>query len=371
MTFSRPLRKIFRTLGYILYLLIFTIIALEVILHIYNPFPVRVKGDRIMMPANQTHHFRNDLVPGLDKEISIEYNSLGLRGPERPPNYDSCLSIITVGGSTTFGWYISTEKTWPYLLSGELSKSFKNVWLNNAGMAGQTTYGHIVLMKDHLVPLKPKVMIFMMGINDVGIRNIGPYDSVTVRSFKKFILTYSETANLVLAFLRYQRAIERKLTEVNVDFNNYDTLNIPENKMQEVLIQLNPLVSKYEQRVRMMMEMCKANNIFPIIMTQPLIFGNVTDSVTGADLGKIKIKDGLNGELWARKLELYNDVLKRIAAEYNIPCIDLAAMLPKSTRYFCDYMHHTNEGASKITELITPHITKYLAEQFPGYLKGE
>src|SRR5215211_1672292 len=113
------MRRGLRTFGYIIFLLLFTFIALEVILRIYNPFPGTVKGDRIILSANQVYYYHNDDIPEIDKDIRIQYNSLGFQGPEKPGNYDSCLSIVTVGGSTTACMYVSTEKTWPTLLSGQ------------------------------------------------------------------------------------------------------------------------------------------------------------------------------------------------------------------------------------------------------------
>lgn len=310
------------------------------------------------------------MVSGLDREINIHYNSLGLVGPELPLNYDSCLSIVTVGGSTTFGWCLSSDKTWPYLLSRELSKTFRNTWLNNAGMPGQSTYGHIIMLKDHLVKLKPKVIIFMAGINDIGRADISSFDSVTVQSPKQFLLTHSETVNLLVAFMRNKRAIERKLNNVQVDFRDYDTLAISEKVIQQKLQEQQPFVARYTERICTLMEICVSNNIIPVLMTQPFICGITKDSTTGADLAKIKVKPDLNGELWYRQVDLYNQAMKKVATRYNVLCIDLSSMLPKDSRYFFDYIHHTNEGARKITELITPDLKKYLASRFPAYLRN-
>ena len=161
MAISATARKVFRTIRYVIFLLVFTFLALEIILRIYNPFPTRIKGDRIILPANQTLHNDNDMFPSLDKRITTVYNSLGLQGPEKPAGYDSCLSIVTMGGSTTACLYISTPNTWPSLLLNQLRGSFNNVWLNNGGQLGQSSFGHMFMLREHILKLKPKVIIFL------------------------------------------------------------------------------------------------------------------------------------------------------------------------------------------------------------------
>ena len=43
---------------------------------------------------------------------------------------------------------------------------------NNAGLDGATTYRHLILMEDYVVTLRPKVVLFLIGINDVGAGNL-------------------------------------------------------------------------------------------------------------------------------------------------------------------------------------------------------
>lgn len=51
------------------------------------------------------------------EEISYDFNSLGLRGPE--PIYDSYRKILYGGGSLIFGTGVPLESSFPYLLSNE------------------------------------------------------------------------------------------------------------------------------------------------------------------------------------------------------------------------------------------------------------
>ena len=50
------------------------------------------------------------------------------------------------------------------------------MWINNAGLDGATTYRHLILMEDYLIKLRPKVVLFLVGINDVGAGDLDKAD---------------------------------------------------------------------------------------------------------------------------------------------------------------------------------------------------
>ena len=75
-------------------------------------------------------------------------------------------------------------------------------------------------------------------------------------------------------------------------------------------------------------------------------------------------------------LEKYNDGTRRKAMEKNIPLIDLAHLLPKSSEYFYDVVHMTNKGAEKtamilydsVRLLLHNWITRNKSWNFVSYL---
>ena len=76
-----------------------------------------------------------------------------------------------------------------------------------------------------------------------------------------------------------------------------------------------------------------------------------------------------NGQLFWKKLELFNNVTRQVSQERKIHCIDLAGLMPRDTLYYYDCMHYTNEGAEKVGEIIYENLNKYLSEKFPQDLK--
>jgi hypothetical protein len=138
-----------------------TVLLLEVGLNIHNPLGFRLKGDRILLPINKTYDIDIGDVPGLDRQILHSKNSIGFRGPGPLPDSSDALTIVTVGGSTTENFYLGDGKTWPNLLAQHLDKKYSQVWLNNAGFDGHSTYGHLILVSDYIKLLRPQVIIFL------------------------------------------------------------------------------------------------------------------------------------------------------------------------------------------------------------------
>jgi hypothetical protein len=53
-----------------------------------------------------------------------------------------------------------------------------------------------------------------------------------------------------------------------------------------------------------------------------------------------------------------------------VKVVDLARELPKSSRYFYDNVHYTNEGAERVAEIIYSSACPYLAKRYPQYRTG-
>jgi len=111
-------------------------------------------------------------------------------------------------------------------------------------------------------------------------------------------------------------------------------------------------IESYEQRLVRLAETCLQNNILPVFITQPCLYGYGRDSITGANLATAKLEDGMNGELLLGILQLYNGKMKEVSINKKIPCIDLAELMPKNSLYYYDQTHFTNEGAEQVARLL-------------------
>jgi lysophospholipase L1-like esterase len=360
---------------YAFYLFAVTFLLFELALRIYNPFHFRIKGDHIFLQTNKTFVVYNNDIPLLDKKIIHTKNNIGFRGPQKPDSLNKYLSIISVGGSTTECPYLADGKTWNDDLYRRLQKDFEPVWLNNAGLAGHSTFGHIAMLQDYVSKLHPKAALFLIGANEIERDDLNASDKSNMQgyygSFFTFFSKNSEVCNVIANLIRTRRAAVRKLNDRYIDIKAgmYDTLALPETFIAEKLNRQKPYLSMYQKRLEIIAGLCRQNNIAAIFITQPTLFGSVTDSITGAHLGVFKLAPDQNGESWWRQLEVYNDVTRKVARQQKLHIIDLAALMPKSSEYFYDQVHFTNAGSQKVAAILYNNLNRYLAEQFPQYLK--
>ncbi|AXY75436.1 SGNH/GDSL hydrolase family protein [Paraflavitalea soli] len=365
-----------KNIVYALYLFSITIISLEIILRIYNPFHFRIKGEKIILNTNKQYIFYNKSIPVIEDTIVHSVNSLGFRGPERPEKGFHTLSVISIGGSTTACTYLSDSLTWSHKLSTSLNDSF-NIWFNNAGLGGHSTFGHLVLLKDYVIRLKPKVILFLVGCNDIERDDLTSSDNANMANKYKNVFTFlskkSELCNTVINLLRSRRAAVNRLADTYIDLKvgTNDSLIIPDQEISGQLMKQKGYLTEYKKRVEEMIEVCRSNRIQPVLITQPSLFGPAVDSLTGVNLERYKLWKGMNGLLWWKRMELYNDITREVAREQEILLIDLAKVMPKSSAYFYDIVHFTNAGTSKVSDIIYRQLYPWLHKEYGTYLKGQ
>jgi hypothetical protein len=119
-----------------------------------------------------------------------------------------------------------------------------------------------------------------------------------------------------------------------------------------------------------MVQTAQAASIEPVFITQPVLYGDAVDPNTGIDLGDLTIGE-LNGELSWKVLELYNDVMREVAAKHGILLIDLAHTLEKSSLYYYDFVHYNNSGSERVAEIISQDLCPFLKEKYPEHAKAE
>ena len=152
------------------------LLALEIGLRIHNPFPFRVRGDHIILPAHQSYTISHHGAIKLDPVTHVTKNSLGFRGPEPPRDWSGRLTILTIGGSTTECLFLSDGKTWTDQLTRRFLAVKPDVWINNAGFEGHSTFGNLILLREFVVSMRPKVALFLTGYNDMKLAAALPRD---------------------------------------------------------------------------------------------------------------------------------------------------------------------------------------------------
>jgi lysophospholipase L1-like esterase len=343
----------------------------EIFLRIYNPLPFAVKKGNLILPANQHKVFANKWIHKLDKKIYFSRNSLGFRGPEPPDSFSKMISILTIGGSATACTFLSDSSTWPFLLYEKLKSKSSRVWLNNAGIDGHSTFGHLLLLREYVLKLKPKIIVLMAGINDVETDAPDEFDLMTEKristtSFKGFIkslLNFTELGRTAFNFYHVQLAYKKGLVHREVDFAHLVENPLTNSVINKELGKQTTYVNAYRERINKIVTESQQAGIKPILVTQPSLFGSYTDSVTKLQMADkwITKNSKENCVLNGRKLELYNDVLRSYSNRLVI--VDLAAEMPKNSNYYYDFIHFTNEGAEVVSRILFTHLEPVLLNE--------
>ena len=363
------MKLIFKKFFSILFGLLVGLIICEIVLHFYNPLPFAISKGKLVLPANQKMIFKNTWIKKLDSTIYYSRNSLGFRGPEPTDSVNKLFSLICIGGSTTECRFISDSLTWAYQLSAKLKDSLPAIWLNNAGVDGHSTFGHLLLLKEYITSLKPKYVTFLIGVNDIendkpqqfDMMNEKKINYLSVKIFFKSLLNKTELGSTFFQLYAIKGAYRKGLIHKEVDFAALKDTVLTESYKADILKKQATYLTQYRQRISNMITICKANNVKPILLTQPSLFGNYTDSATMINMAN-KMIPGVtpvcNAVVMENVLELYNDVVRSFGNQAKV--VDLAALMPKNSNYYYDFIHYTNAGCSKIAAILSNELIPYL-----------
>jgi lysophospholipase L1-like esterase len=355
-------------------------VAAEVLLRVRNPLQSRVRGNRIVLLANRDYTIRNTTVPRLPPIISVHVNSLGFRGPEPPAPFAGALTIVAIGGSTTQSFFISDGLTWTDRLAARLKREFPTVWVGNAGLDGHSTFGHLVLLDDYIVPLRPKVALFLIGLNDVDRSDLSAYERETIRgrwslespmSLVKSLAAHSELVSTLLNLDRSYQAFQRGLINRPIDLRQREMLDVDEAALDGYVRRFdNAALAAYRDRVNALVDRTRAAHIEPVFVTQPMLLGSGVDDVTGVDLARVRANtQDQSGAMYWRPLELYNDVVRQMGKGRGVLVIDLARGLPKSSTFFYDFTHYTIEGSDRVARIVHDGLCPALTRRFESYVR--
>ena len=354
---------------------------LEMGLRIFNPIEIRIRGDEIVLPTNRKYVFENSSnLRGIDRTVVHTKNALGFRGADLPKRgLEHFLSVIAVGGSTTECAFLSDGKDWPALIAEYLKNDFGPVWLNNAGLDGFSTFGYTVLLRDMILKLKPKVLIFLVGANDMARKEAGEHSAShikgsirldSIEGFVKSASAYSEVASVALNSYRYLRARASGLPHQNLDIVALPHATYPDPNLPELLEpHIHTFVPAFEQRLQTIIRLAKDFQIDPVLITQPSLLGRGIDPSTGIDLRTIKFGRTTGRTYWTT-LELYNQATREVGIQENVLTIDLAEELEKDSKLFYDALHFTNTGAAEVARIIYKHLNPYVMENYGSFRKS-
>ena len=293
-------------------------------------------------------------------------NYHGFRGEEINP---SKIEAVILGGSTTDERYKPSEFTITENLNRLLKKKGYDFKITNAGIAGQSTCGHIYNFQHWFPKLKdfsPKLYIFYIGINDQWrerncIDNLGTDGSVKSPEILEAFLDNLKSRSFFsdkirLLKLKYYTTDKKETHDRNYfiwkgweqikeeDFDDYKYINYEKalkiHNIEYLKSKHEKKISSYLNNVEILNNYAINNNGLPIFVTQVQF-------------------DGLREEM----IFILNYSLIEYCEIRNLNCIDLAKKLNGKLSFFYDMAHTTSSGSKIIAETIVDDLAKIIKQE--------
>ena len=260
------------------------------------------------------------------------------------------IALLAVGGSTTNDLFVGEGDTWASILARELGAAGKPIVAANAGVDGHSTAGHIRsfdLWFAKIPGLKPRYMLFFIGINDRGVAlgAVSGPDSLVHDSGYRRIRTYVENNSALVRGVRIVRGwFAARRIGVHHGSGKGETKDsrwVPAKVPPDLAVRLRANLDGYARRLRLLHAKTLALGATPIYVTQINGDGRLIDGV-------VHEVEASGGSTTFAELTLYNTALLKFCAEVKAHCIDLAGELRFGPGDYYDSVHTTPQGSRKI-----------------------
>ncbi|MFK7748156.1 MAG: SGNH/GDSL hydrolase family protein [Kordia sp.] len=300
------------------------------------------------------------------KKQSITYtrDKFGLRGISTY-NQPEKIKILTVGGSTTDQRYLDDSQTWQEILEKTYRDNGKEMYISNAGVDGQSTYGHLKSTEiwfPKIEKLQPEIILFYIGINDFyRVNSDAKYDDIQQMESGGFVSQIKDKSVLYNAYRKLkgiQKATKFEVGHRKINFSRtpYTQEEIVNEKLLEIYDKKN--LTAFKSRVKKLIVYAKSVNATPIFITQPTLTYRIRNGVVyGTEATKyLEEKYAYNGVGYYKLLSKLNDAITEVAGKKYV--INLSNEEDWNIMDFYDYYHNTPIGAKKIGEKIYQNLTE-------------
>lgn len=331
-----------------------------------------------------TFHTLPGTMPGVRGVARFNANSDGMRGDENSPEHE--FKILAIGGSTTECLYLDYAETWPNLLEVALGeKTGRDVFVGNVGRSGHNSREHVYQL-EYLLEQYPDfdLVLLLVGINDLSIWISNPeirrfdrddpaqVERVIRRAFSIQPLydvdrrsPYYDDTRIWNAIQVARRGPAGKVKDdAGRWYEKVRRYRRNATTIRDRLPDLRPALEEYNSNIQRMIDIAQEHGVELVLMTQPVLwgpelsqdeeellwFGGVGRFTKGeADVyySVSALADGMNR---------YNAELLSICESRSVECIDLAAMLPKSTQTFFDDVHFNEPGARAVAGILVEEL---------------
>lgn len=307
------------------------------------------------------------------KPTPIRINNIGVRGKDVTlKKGENDLRIISLGESSTFGFYSRDEYTYPAqlekLLQLKLNTRYRTVEVINAGIPHANSDNILAFLKEELLGYSPDIVTLYAGYNDA----IYVMDATRLQRLLRWLHGH------VTIYVAMKRLIEMLGgPELYSKWARYGTAPSPD----YIANQIHLHAVRYRDNLEEIVRLCKENKVKLIYIMQGVnpLFERKNDrslsftyqeSIAAAQ-GRLRAGHVLSSDEVVLLIhgELMN-VLEAVAGRSEIPVVDNRTILNEHPEYFASYVHLTEDGNAALAQVLQNSIMKTL-EANPGVSPGE
>ncbi|MBF0540379.1 MAG: SGNH/GDSL hydrolase family protein [Nitrospirae bacterium] len=289
---------------------------------------------------------------------------------------DPDIKMVFLGDSTTLVENAQEDKRFPYLVGRILEeKTGKKINSYNGAGNGNNSLHSINILLNKVLPLKPDFVVLMEVGMDLGvlvdnntywnkIEDRAPVIEIDNNFIKKLIIRkikhiLPNVGNEIQCFVDFIKGhyIHRQ-NKVSPSIINA-TDESAKKQQKEKTVDPQYICHEYEMNLQTFINICKARNITPVLMTQGNMFRDEETASKDKDseIYKKLLRDAESlGMTFTQSNNLYfkfNQIIRDIGKKNNILVIDLDREIPKDDTNFCDAVHFKQKGSILAADIIS------------------
>lgn len=297
---------------------------------IFNDKELRVRN----RPFVEHHPNRGfSLKPGFRNDL-YHVNSDGFRGEELPNKGSKAPIVLSMGESTTFGWLVDDNGTYPRYLKKDMESRYPEIAVVNGGVPSYTS-SQVRIYLDEILKekvLRPDMVLINIMWNDIWYS--------TVENWHEDILVYQKPPDWIIWLNKHSRLftliIERLSPPQEKKINRFNA----------------QALAYYTKNLESMVQSCREHDIAIAFIEPPLD----ADHVDEQGLNEFHIR--YTKPYLIETARSYRKAMREVAKKLDIPIIthrlDIDTLHQKPL--FLDALHPTAHGNKMMAEDIAGQL---------------
>jgi lysophospholipase L1-like esterase len=304
-------------------------------------------------------------LPGVSPSGFYSTNKWGMRGEQPPEDWDEWFTIVCIGGSTTQCFELDDSRTWPWLLQEDIRRVRPQTWIGNGGLGGHGTRGHLVFMKEVIPEVKPDVVIFLVGVNELS--SFSGFDPRERGSLGTAPLTLEYRLFCASRVVQVLYALKKGWIDgVPAQGTPWAApytprpLAAPEPDVPEDLHQLMFDPDLTRDNVRQLIGLARQYGVTPVFLTQPLLFEDTMywRGIDGGLSWQRRPERVFSAATVWRLVQTANTDVIEVCREEGVACYDLGSAIPHSMSMFYDEGHFSEAGAAAVADSVASFMIR-------------